>query len=353
MLNNNIVEKLQKNDSIKFSVVLPIYNVEKYLKRCMDSVLNQTYRNLEIILVDDGSPDSCPDLCDEYAKADARVKVIHKKNAGLGMARNTGIENATGDYICFFDSDDYIATNLFEVCAEELNNELYDIIAFDHSDFNNGTVIEYPRRKEKTVFKGDEIQSILLKNMIYNPDNIERLHDCAWNKIYSLQLIKDIGFRYVSEREYISEDYYSNLTLFSKVNSVLVLPDAFYFYCYNDTSLTHTFNEKRFERNIYQYEQSLIKCDELGYSNEIKQAVAFQSLCNLLGAFNSLLLTEQLTRKEKKKKIKEVVTSSRYQKLYSNLIANDEKLTRRILIWCLKRKYHHMVYFLLKLKYKH
>ena len=90
------------------SIVVPIYNVEKYLDRCIKSIVSQTYGNLEILLVDDGSPDDCPRVCDEWAEKDSRIKVVHKLNAGLGYARNTGIENATGKYICFFDSDDYI-----------------------------------------------------------------------------------------------------------------------------------------------------------------------------------------------------------------------------------------------------
>ena len=101
------------------AVVLPIYNVEKYLDRCLDRIVNQTYKNLEIILVDDGATDNCPSMCDEWAKKDSRIKVIHKKNAGLGMARNTGIENATGEYICFFDSDDYVDKNMYK--------KLYDL----------------------------------------------------------------------------------------------------------------------------------------------------------------------------------------------------------------------------------
>ena len=91
------------------SVVLPVYHTERYLDRCVTSVVNQTYSNLEIILVDDGSPDRCPQMCDEWAKKDSRIRVVHKQNAGLGMARNSGIEAATGEYICFFDSDDYVA----------------------------------------------------------------------------------------------------------------------------------------------------------------------------------------------------------------------------------------------------
>lgn len=92
----------QTEEKIKFSVVLPIYNVEKYLNRCLDSVMNQTYKKLEIILVDDGSPDNCPQMCDNWEKVDDRIKVVHKKNAGLGEARNSGLDVATGDYIAFF-----------------------------------------------------------------------------------------------------------------------------------------------------------------------------------------------------------------------------------------------------------
>ena len=96
------------------SVVLPIYKVEKYLNRCIESVVNQTYSNLEIILVDDGSPDSCPNMCDEWKKKDSRIVVIHKENGGLGEARNSGISAANGKYICFFDSDDYVSNETID-----------------------------------------------------------------------------------------------------------------------------------------------------------------------------------------------------------------------------------------------
>ena len=91
------------------SVIVPIYNVEKYLARCVDSIVNQTYKNLEIILVDDGSPDLCPQMCDDYAEKDSRIKVVHKKNGGLSDARNAGMAVSTGEYISFIDSDDYVS----------------------------------------------------------------------------------------------------------------------------------------------------------------------------------------------------------------------------------------------------
>ena len=96
-----------KNDILKISVIIPVYKVETYLHQCVDSVLSQTYENIEVILVDDGSPDSCPEICDQYANADARVKVIHQKNGGLSAARNAGVQCASGNYLAFLDSDDF------------------------------------------------------------------------------------------------------------------------------------------------------------------------------------------------------------------------------------------------------
>ena len=111
------------------SVIVPIYNVEKYVNKCVGSIVNQTYTNLEIILVDDGSPDRCPEICDEWAKKDSRIKVIHKKNGGLSDARNAGMKIASGDYIAFVDSDDWIAPEMYERLLMAIKNDNSDIAA--------------------------------------------------------------------------------------------------------------------------------------------------------------------------------------------------------------------------------
>ena len=110
------------------SVIVPIYNVEKYLEKCIESIVNQTYKNLEIILVDDGSPDNCPAICDEWAQKDSRIKVIHKKNGGLSSARNAGLEVSNGEYISFVDSDDWLDENTFEEVYNNFLKELYQCI---------------------------------------------------------------------------------------------------------------------------------------------------------------------------------------------------------------------------------
>lgn len=120
-------------ESPLISVVIPIYNVERYLDRCINSMVNQSYQNIEIILVDDGSKDRCFEICDSWKSKDDRIRVIHKCNEGLGMARNTGIKNASGHYICFFDSDDYLRLDAIELAVTSANKYNSEIVIWGHA----------------------------------------------------------------------------------------------------------------------------------------------------------------------------------------------------------------------------
>ena len=122
----------------KVSIIVPVYNVEKYLDRCMESLLNQTLKDIEIILVDDGSPDNCPQMCDDYAKKDSRVKVVHKANAGLGYARNSGLDVATGEYVAFVDSDDYVELDMYEQMYEASLNYQVQMVLCGFNRDNKG-----------------------------------------------------------------------------------------------------------------------------------------------------------------------------------------------------------------------
>ena len=129
--------KVSKNPLI--SIIVPVYNVEEYLDKCVESIVNQTYKNIEVILVDDGSPDNCPKMCDDWAKKDKRIKVIHKKNGGLSDARNKGIDESKGEYLSFVDSDDYITDNYVEL--------LYNIISKEHADISMAKqYVVYPKK---------------------------------------------------------------------------------------------------------------------------------------------------------------------------------------------------------------
>ena len=175
----------------KISVVIPVYKVEPYLDQCIQSVVDQTYTNLEIILVDDGSPDRCPAMCDAWAEREKRIKVIHKKNGGLSDARNAGLEIATGQYISFIDSDDWVSLDMFEVMIGVLQETGAQIVEC-------GTVMAYPQSKQKKlsvpvraelsarVYPTEEAMRHLLMEDEFSP--------MVWNKLYCRECISDIRF---------------------------------------------------------------------------------------------------------------------------------------------------------------
>ena len=160
-----IMEKLgekMKND-IKISVIVPIYKVEKYLRRCIDSIINQTFKNIEIILVNDGSPDNCPKICEEYKNKDNRIIIINQENQGLSVARNSGIRIARGQYLVFIDSDDYIEEDMIEYLYEGIVKYDVDISCCGYvAVYDNGIKEKITVPSEDTIYKKEEALNILL-----------------------------------------------------------------------------------------------------------------------------------------------------------------------------------------------
>ena len=201
----------------KISVIVPVYKVEAYLRKCLDSIVNQTYRNLQIILVDDGSPDDCGKICDEYAAEDNRVEVVHQENGGLSAARNAGLALVTGDYIGFVDSDDWIEPDMYEYLLENALKYQADIAVC-------GRVERYV---DKEVFRGfSEIEVLArepaLKYLLQN----DLLQNYAWDKLYKRELFQDICFP--SGKTF--EDVAVMHKLFIKAERVVCLPEAKYNY---------------------------------------------------------------------------------------------------------------------------
>ena len=173
---------------MQVSVIVPIYKVEKYLKRCMDSIVNQTYRDLEIILVDDGSPDNCGKICDEYAKQDSRIKVLHQENGGQSKARNEAMKIAKGDYFCFVDSDDYIAINMIERLVSLAQHNQADISMIDYTFFSGEQADVAKQNEDKCqIFTNVE----LIKNMHTVPGE---LYVVMWGKLFKRELFEGITF---------------------------------------------------------------------------------------------------------------------------------------------------------------
>jgi len=169
------------------SVIVPVYKVEPYLRQCVDSILAQTYKNLEIILVDDGSPDRCPWICDDYEKKDKRIRVIHKENGGLSDARNEGLDIATGDYIGFVDSDDWITPDMYEHLMATILKYHADIAVCDYQESNGKRTLatKSRSRQEKSYTVEEAFREVLLSGEI---------SVTMWNKVYRRSLFDDIRF---------------------------------------------------------------------------------------------------------------------------------------------------------------
>lgn len=234
----------------KVSVIVPIYNVEKYLGRCMESLLNQTLKDIEIIMVDDGSPDSCPQMCDDWAARDTRIKVIHKKNAGLGYARNSGLEIAAGEYVAFVDSDDYVDTSMYETLWNEAVSSNADAVFCGFkTEQRNGQWTDCDEVAARTVWDGDDVKNFML-DMIASAPHVkaERKYQMSvWHSIYRRSIIEENHIRFHSEREIVSEDLPFQVDFFLKVNRLVYIPRSFYYYCLNGTSLTATFKPEKYD----------------------------------------------------------------------------------------------------------
>lgn len=220
------------------SVVVPVYKVEKYIHECVDSILQQTYEDIELILVDDGSPDNCGVLCDEYAKADPRVKVIHKENGGLSDARNAGIDIAQGEYITFVDSDDFISKNYLSSMIRMAQSNEADIVQIEATHDCDGLGKN----------KKDNRQSIMVfspSEALINMLRFQVVQVMAWGKLYKRKLFENI--RYPKGR--LNED---NLTtyklLLAAKKNVVCSPEQLYFYRVNNEGIMNSsFNVRRYE----------------------------------------------------------------------------------------------------------
>ena len=237
------------------TIIVPIYNVEKYLDRCVQSVVSQTYKNIEIILVDDGSPDNCPTKCDEWAKKDSRIRVIHKQNEGLGMARNTGIDNAKGKYVFFFDSDDYVDVEIVEKCVLSAEKYSSDAVVYGRCDvYEDGRIVKKELNSTKSIFIDQDIINELLPAMFTYDMGFGI---SAWGKMFSLEVFKRFDMRFASEREIISEDAYFALEFFSRISVVSIVNESLYFYYKRADSLSRSFREDRFEKINVFYKTSI------------------------------------------------------------------------------------------------
>lgn len=271
------------------SVVIPVYNVEKYLRQAVDSIINQSYKNLEIILVDDGSSDNCGTICDEYKNKFGNVKVIHKENAGLGMARNSGIEIATGEYVYFHDSDDYIAEDEVEKLYNAIKKHGVDvaITGFTSVD-DSGNILKIRKYKEE-VFLGDKARTEMAPRLIGSaPDKKDSLEMASAGSMYSMRVIKKYKIRFVSERKLKNEDMVFNIDFLQYANGGCTVDSTGQFYRNNPESLSHRYQEDRFERDKEFYCGMLEKLNKFQYGHAVIQRLQRHFFIHILIAIKQI-----------------------------------------------------------------
>lgn len=211
---------------MKVSIIIPVYNVEAYLDRCLKSIVNQTYENLEIIIVDDGSPDKCPFICDSWQLKDDRIIVIHKENGGLSSARNTGLDIATGDYICFVDSDDYISLDMIETMLDAALTYGVDVVTCGRIRVANSTEEEMYSLPKGKLFTGEKaIKELFCGGAI---------EEAAWDKLYKKEIFYSRRFP-LGE---INEDIVQTIEILGSCKEVYHVGKALYYYCENVGSIT-------------------------------------------------------------------------------------------------------------------
>lgn len=264
----------------KISVIIPIYNVERYLRQCLDSVINQTYENLEILLIDDGSPDQCGVICDEYAQKDSRIIVFHKKNAGLSAAWNDGMAKATGDWIAFVDSDDWIEADYFESMIKE-NKKDADIIqtsGYYREEDNQQCVWRSFLRP--FVFNDRSGCEFMIVHSLFRPKESETMATVSntWGKLYKRSFIQNNGFQFDTKiRAGLVNDVIFNVQVYATASTIVGIAYYGYHYRVASGSGTFKFDSSRPVKEIYVNQQLQKAILQSGASENLRKA--YESYC--------------------------------------------------------------------------
>lgn len=266
---------VENKNTPKISIIVPVYNVENYIKRCLDSLVNQTFKDIEIIIVNDKTPDNSMDICYEYARNDSRIKIFNKQiNEGLGITRNFGIEKSQGEYISFVDSDDYVSLNMCEKLYNTAKNCNADVVYGGiYYDDSNGNIKAKKYTDDVRIIRDRDVKQLLLDLIATKPKEKDDtiMEVSVWKAIFKREIFVNQNIRFVSERVFISEDVIFNIDYLSKCNCIAVIPDCIYYYSVNPKSLSKVFRTDRFKKVKELYYEIVSKLDDLYDKNDYQE----------------------------------------------------------------------------------
>lgn len=337
------------------SVIVPVYNVKQYLLRCVESIQNQTYKNLEIILVDDGSPDDCPRMCDELMMTDSRIKVVHKKNEGLGLARNSGLNVATGSYVTFIDSDDWISNAHIENLYLTAEKYQADAVIGAHTRVNSdGTMSPRLISLEEGVYEGDSIiNDIILPLIGANADYHDdvQINSSSCMNLYSMDIIKSNNIKFISEKYAVAEDFYFNVDFFNNSRRLAYVKETGYYYFENTESISRKYNPLRFERTLNYYQKCYEQAAKYGLTDKVEYRIDRSFLMKIRVALRLIILSD-LKRKEKLREIRIILEHDTVKTVLSNYPIDTYILPMRILAKMMRNNNAVGVYYLMKFREK-
>lgn len=337
----------------KVSIIVPIYKVEKFLNRCIHSLLNQTLREIEIILVDDESPDNCPQICDEYAQRDNRIKVIHKKNEGLGMACNSGIEVATGDYIAFCDSDDYVDRAMYKAMYKAAIEEQSDIIFTGIQTVDQEGIItpmSQPAEK-KSIHDIKQIKQYLL-NMIASEPSAPKDREIPMSAkiaLYKREMITKYNLRFESERIFISEDLIWHIDTLCNAKCICLLPQTFYYYYNNTNSLSKKIRIDRFPLFLKLREEIIQRTKKYGLIAEVSTRTN-RMFIGYVRFYIRQICCSKLTYTEKKKIIMPICKDKIWKEIWNTYPTHQMPKNHYLMLYLIKNKALFFMNLMFKLK---
>lgn len=333
----------------KISIIVPVYNVKQYLSRCVKSILEQTYSNLEIILVDDGSTDGSSQLCDTFH--DPRIIVIHKKNEGLGLSRNAGISSATGKYLMFVDSDDYIDCTMVENLYNDLIASGADTcIGGFKRVYGSKTINNINPLAGKTFSSPHITGDVLTKMMGKDKPHDDHIEMSVWKVLFSSSVIHQNKLKFPSERKFISEDIIFDAEYYPKCKRVVMSSDIGYNYCDNDGSLTTKYNPNRFNLQLVLFRELSTRTKKLEIYDSLKQR-----LFNTLISNTRYCIKQEAkfnTQKEAISRIKKICYNPMLKKVNAEYEVN-ENYKSQVVNYLIQKKHIYTLYLVMKIKNKY
>jgi glycosyltransferase involved in cell wall biosynthesis len=323
------------------SIIVPIYNAEKYLKECIDSIINQTYKNIEIILVDDGSTDNSGKICDDYAKNDNRIIVIHKQNGGVSSARNNGLDQATGKWIAFVDADDWIDKDYCNILLDEANDDT-NIVCCGYKRTSGSQVEEVNSDNQIIKYSGMGFIEKLL--------NVQNGYGFVHTKLFENNIINNIRF---DETLKVAEDALFNMQVSKNANTVKVINKSIYNYRVTSNSAVRKYDENY----INKYIDGMNACSKFVNDNFSDNAKIMQNLNNFV-VYHLLLIAvnycynPQNNTKNKLKQLKDTCNIELFKNAIKGSNYNDLSLTRKITLFTIKTKLYFITGLICKIRQK-